>query len=280
MKRYLLPLLCLGLLLAGGCHLVKPEQAPGTALLSALFTSNPEGRWDTLQAAGQEGAAEAGDGYLAPFAELCTEDGLACLTANRIPTRLDEMAAMHGCVLTPKKIRLSDPDEGGQAPFTVTAQAAREGKVLGSFTLNGTLGLRTVEDRALVDSIWVEDWSGLYTWAEPALFPSLDELAACVLDVDGNEFERLPLSDRICYASYNAEWRYFQFTLVEQEGRRYCVRNQSEKVGFTTQDGTEVAQYATYTPAPVSFAFSPFPMENMDGYKPVLFSSAYLYIKA
>lgn len=157
MKRRILILAGALALLPGGCAGGGAPQGvqAGQALLSALFTSNQDGRWDAYQAAAAEGSdleAAARD-YLAPFQPFCTAGGLETLASNRYPTRCDSLAQEYGVALQPGEAEISEPDGSGASAFSLPVDLVSDGQTAGSVTLEGQLVFAEEDGALLVDGL-------------------------------------------------------------------------------------------------------------------------------
>lgn len=155
MKRALIALVGILALLLSGCAAGEQDAQAGEQLLTAVFTSNQDGRWDTLQSAveGGEDLQAASDAYLAAFQPYCTADGLALLADNRYPTQCDSLAQEYGVTIQPGTAELSEPGDTGAVTFSLPLSIVSDGQETGSVTLEGQLILAEEDGALLVDSI-------------------------------------------------------------------------------------------------------------------------------
>lgn len=157
MKRGFLILVWALALLLGGCAGGGAPQGvqAGEALLSALFTSNQDGRWDTYRAAAEAGGdlQAATRDYLAPFRPFCTAGGLETLADNRYPTRCDSLAQQYGVALQPGEAEISAPDGSGASSFSLPVDLVAGGQTAGSVTLEGQLVFAEEGGALLVDGL-------------------------------------------------------------------------------------------------------------------------------
>ena len=106
---YLALLLFVSLFLSGCNGGQQRDTQAGEKLLATLFTSNQDGRWDTFQAALENGddVETAYLDYMATYQPFCTADGLDKVTSNRYSTQCDSLAQQNNVTIQPGEVAIS-----------------------------------------------------------------------------------------------------------------------------------------------------------------------------
>lgn len=162
---YLALLLFVSLFLSGCNGGQQRDTQAGEKLLATLFTSNQDGRWDTFQAALENGddVETAYLDYMATYQPFCTADGLDKVTSNRYSTQCDSLAQQNNVTIQPGEVAISAPDQNGVSTFTLPIVVMSDGQETGNVTLEGQLIFAEEDGALLVDNLSIYNLSDLST---------------------------------------------------------------------------------------------------------------------